>query len=203
MAKLRRFWVPATIGGAQIGETALAEDTSRAATAAAARSLDDLYDAHAADVERLCLRLLGSPQDAAEASHEAFLRARAALRDLDPKRPVRPWLLAIASNHCIDRLRRRQTEQRLFEPGDAEEQPAPGAGSPLRAVLRREARRELLAAIDDLEPRYRVPLVLRYFAELDYAAIAEQLGVSRGQVGTLLFRAKRRLRMRLGEEGRW
>ena len=48
--------------------------------------------------------------------------------------------------------------------------------------------------------RYRVPLVLRYFQELDYAAIAETLGVSRDNVGVLLFRARRRLRDVLAED---
>jgi len=176
----------------------LAEDGTQGAPTGVP-SFEGLYEAHSADVERLCVRLLGSPADAGEATHDVFVRARSAIAELDPARPARPWLLAIASNHCIDRLRRRHLEQRLFEPDAAEAQPDDvDVTSPLRAVLRREARRELIDAIDSLEPRYRVPLVLRYFAELDYAAIADQLGVSRGQVGTLLFRAKRRLRRELG-----
>jgi RNA polymerase sigma-70 factor (ECF subfamily) len=58
----------------------------------------------------------------------------------------------------------------------------------------------VLEAIDGLPLKYRVPLVLRYFEELDYEAIADTLDVTRGQVGTLLFRAKRRLRARLEAE---
>ena len=56
--------------------------------------------------------------------------------------------------------------------------------------------------ISRLRGLYRVPLVLRHFADLDYAAIAELLGVSRNQVGTLLLRARRRLRTALGGEAR-
>jgi RNA polymerase sigma-70 factor (ECF subfamily) len=55
----------------------------------------------------------------------------------------------------------------------------------------------VLEAIDALPLRYRLPLVLRYFHELDYEGIADVLNLSRGQVGTLLFRAKRRLRQEL------
>jgi RNA polymerase sigma-70 factor (ECF subfamily) len=55
----------------------------------------------------------------------------------------------------------------------------------------------VLEAIDALPLHYRLPLVLRYFHELDYEGIAEVLNLSRSQVGTLLFRAKRRLRLEL------
>ena len=54
-----------------------------------------------------------------------------------------------------------------------------------------------MAELDGLPSRYRAPLALRYFAELSYDEIADILGVTRGQVGTLLFRAKARLRTRL------
>jgi len=59
-------------------------------------------------------------------------------------------------------------------------------------------RAAVLAAIDALPLKYRSPLVLRHFADLDYDAIGGLLGISRNQVGTLLFRAKRRLRADLG-----
>jgi RNA polymerase sigma-70 factor (ECF subfamily) len=57
-------------------------------------------------------------------------------------------------------------------------------------------------AISELPLKYRLPLVLRYFSELDYAAIAEVLGVTRGQVGSLLFRARCLLRESVGEFAR-
>jgi RNA polymerase sigma-70 factor (ECF subfamily) len=63
--------------------------------------------------------------------------------------------------------------------------------------LREESRRELAAALDGLDPRHRAPLVLRYYAEFDYAEIADVIGVTPNQVATLLFRAKRRLRERM------
>jgi RNA polymerase sigma factor (sigma-70 family) len=69
----------------------------------------------------------------------------------------------------------------------------------LTRLIRAEQREALDTAIDLLPRKYRLPLVLRYFSELDYGAIAEVLGVRRNQVGTLLFRAKRRLREQLGQ----
>ena len=112
-----------------------------------------------------------------------------------PSRPFRPWLFGVAAHHCVDQLRRRTTEQRIFEQRgvDPTDLAAPGP-SPLREVIRTEERAAVLAAIDSLPTKYRLPIVLRHFAELDYDAIGEVLDVSRNQVGTLLFRAKRRLR---------
>ena len=61
-------------------------------------------------------------------------------------------------------------------------------------MTHRQERRDVLDALDRLPAKYRLPLVLRYYQDLDYDAIAVILDVSRVQVGTLLHRAKRRLR---------
>lgn len=154
-----------------------------------------LFRHYRGDVGRLATRLLGSPDEADDAISEVFLRARKALDGYDASRPFRPWLLSIASHWCVDRLRRRSTERRLFSGGEIDTEGLASSGpSPLERRLTAEARREVLDAIDALPQRYRAPLALRYYAELDYDAIAEALDVSRGQVATLLFRAKRKLR---------
>jgi RNA polymerase sigma-70 factor (ECF subfamily) len=159
----------------------------------------DLYGAYAEDVARLCRRLLGAAEEARDARSEVFLRAREAIASYDRKRPFRGWLLAIAAHHCIDLLRRRAVEGRLFSAADFAEESVPAAGpTPLAAALARERRERLLLALDALAPRQRAPLVLRYFAELPYDAIAELLGVSVRDVGVLLYRAKLRLREALG-----
>jgi RNA polymerase sigma-70 factor (ECF subfamily) len=166
------------------------------------RAFADLFGAHAGPVEQLCRRMLGSPEDARDARSEVFLRAREALAGYDPRRPFRSWLLAIAAHHCIDQLRRRAVEGRLFDAADLSEDRLPSEGpSPLGHALARERRDQLLAALDALPPRHRAPLVLRYFAELPYDAIAEMLGVRARDVGVLLFRAKLRLREALGAGG--
>jgi RNA polymerase sigma-70 factor (ECF subfamily) len=131
-----------------------------------------------------------------------FLRAREALAGYDPRRSFRSWLLAIAAHHCIDQLRRRAVEGRLFDAAELSEDTLPStAPSPLAGALARERRDQLLAALDALAPRHRAPLVLRYFAELPYETIAELLGVCPRDVGVLLFRAKLRLREALGTGG--
>jgi len=159
-----------------------------------------LFGSFGADVARLCARMLGSGADAEDAASETFLRARRAIDDYDATRPFRTWLLAIAAHRCIDRLRQRTREQKLFAPTelDAETLPHPGP-SPLRGELDGERRRAVTRAIDQLPERYRAPLVLRYFAEQSYLEIGVALELSEAQVGMLLYRARRKLRELLTE----
>lgn len=162
----------------------------------------ELYRTYRGDVLRLCRRMLGAGAPAEEAAAEAFLRARGSLDAFRADRPFRPWLLAIAGHHCIDLLRRRRRESTLFDASElSPDDLTDGGPSPLQHLLRSEERAAVLAAVDALPPRYRAPLVLRYFADLDYATIAELLEVAPGHVGALLFRARRRLREDLSDGG--
>jgi RNA polymerase sigma-70 factor (ECF subfamily) len=176
------------------------EDAPTAQWIARARAGDrdafgQLVDHYASDVQRLCRRLLGAVAEAEDASQESFARAHAALASYDPARSFRRWLLAIAAHCAVDALRRRRRDARMFEldAADGESWADPGP-SPLQHGLSSQLRRDLLAAIEAQPDAYRASLVLRYFADLDYPEIAELLGVSRNQVATLLFRARRRLR---------
>lgn len=166
----------------------------------AADRFDELFRAHEERIAGLCGRLLG-PEAGPEAVQEVFLRARRGFEGYDPARPFAAWVLSVASHHCTDQLRRASRETRIFDARDldGDDLLAPGP-SPLRHALATERREQVLAAIDALPLKYRLPLVLRYFEELDYDAIADTLDVTRGQVGTLLFRAKRRLRAGLAED---
>ena len=130
-------------------------------------------------------------KDAAQdAKSEVFLRAQRSFASYDPGQPFRRWLLSIAGHYCTDQLRRRQTEARIFHPGELEQEELPSSSpSPLRQLLRAEQRDQLLEGIEALPPKYRLPLVLRYQAELDYAAIAEILEVPLGTLKSRLHAA--------------
>jgi RNA polymerase sigma-70 factor (ECF subfamily) len=69
--------------------------------------------------------------------------------------------------------------------------------SPLGAVISKEERVQVRDTIARLPENYRVPLVLRYYSELSYDEIAQQLGLERNYVAALIFRAKQELRRRL------
>lgn len=176
-----------------------AERTVQEAQIREASRFDQLFRSHEEQVAGRCRRLLG-PEAGRDAVQEVFLRARRGFDGYDPQRPFAAWLLGVASHHCIDQLRRASREIQLFEARDldADDLLAPGP-TPLRHALVTERRGLLLEAIDALPTKYRLPLMLRYFEDLDYDAIGDVLDVTRGQVGTLLFRAKRRLREQLAE----
>jgi len=72
------------------------------------RWLSELYEANSAAIFNLCRRLLNSREDAADATHEVFLRAAASLFEAPGSPQARGWLTRVARNYCIDLLRRRE-----------------------------------------------------------------------------------------------
>src|SRR5690349_11128495 len=85
----------------------------RQLTADQERWLGELYEDHSPAVQRLCWRMLGNSQDAADACHEVFLRAARISPSPTGGRQgggaqTRAWLLAVARNYCIDQIRRQK-----------------------------------------------------------------------------------------------
>ena len=134
-----------------------------------------------------------------------MLRAERSFSSYDPSRPFGPWILRIAANTCIDELRRRKREQRLFEPLDEETQtrePAMDLHSPLTQLLVEEERRVVRQALRGLPLRERTVVSLRYEAEMSYDEIGRAVGLPANHVGVLIHRAKVLLRSALAERGR-
>lgn len=164
---------------------------------------DALYGPQARRVLQTCRYLLGSPEEAEDAAQEVFLRARQRFEQYDRERPFVSWILGVASHHCIDRLRRRGRETRLFSTKDVEHAAAPAREpGPLTALLARERGRQVRQAVATLPVKYRVPVVLAYFHDLSYAEIGELLGIERGHVAVLVFRARQHLRRTLSAPDR-
>jgi RNA polymerase sigma-70 factor (ECF subfamily) len=165
-------------------------------------ALAELYARFARRVFGLCRHLLGSREAAEDARSEVFLRLPRALGTYDPTRPFTRWLLSVTGHHCLDLLRRRRRERRLFvaddtgadQEADAVAEPSP---SPLSRLVLAERRAEVRAVLAALPDHYRVPLALRYDAELSYDEIAAALGLTRSHVATLIHRGKREVRRRL------
>ena len=108
------------------------------------------------------------------------------------------WIATIANNHCIDLLRQRGRSDALFGDETVEMEDIAAVDAPvlsdLIALQDADALNKAIAALPD---KYRVPVVLAYFNQLSYDAIAEQLDISRNHVGVLLLRAKQSLRAEL------
>jgi len=161
-----------------------------------AEALGEIYRRYVRRVSGLCRHLLGSRENAEDATSEVFLKLQRFLGTYDGSTPFPAWLLRVAGNQCIDILRRRQLLVEDPEGKAALEAPSPEP-SPLGAVIGAEERAQVRKAISALPENYRVPLVLRYYGELSYDEIAAQLGVESGHVGALIFRAKQELRRKL------
>ena len=163
-----------------------------------ADALGELYRLFRARVFGLCRHLLARQEDAEDATSEVFSRLPKALKSYESSLPFPRWLLSVTSHYCVDRLRRRQLEQRLFEPEPVETFTLPvREASPLQQVISDENRDRVKKAIEALAEQYRMPLALRYYSELSYDEIAQQLSLSRAHVATLIFRAKQQLRRAL------
>lgn len=164
------------------------------------RDFEDVYKTYYRRVLGLCRYLLSSADRAEDATHEVFLRAHMKLDSYNPALPMSSWLLKIASNYCIDVLRRKTAEHRIFDLDPGEDfDPTSKASSPLSEVLAAEQGKDVRSALSRLGEKYRVPLVLAYYNELNYDEIAEIIGVARTQVAVLIFRGKQQLRKQLGK----
>jgi RNA polymerase sigma-70 factor, ECF subfamily len=186
-------------------QTVELEATLRRARLGDQAALTDLHRSFAPRVLGLCRHMLGTLESAEDAANEIFLRLSKVIAGFDGSIPFERWLFKIAGNHCIDILRKRSREQKLIVQIDAEALPvAISPTSPLNELLHSERAEAVRAAVESLPPKYRVPLALRYYGDLSYDEIAEQLGMKRPHVATLIFRAKQELRQSLaayrGEE---
>ncbi len=166
-----------------------------------AEALGEIYRLYMRRVFGLCRYMLDSRESAEDATSEVFLKLQRSIETYDGSIPFLKWLLRVAGNQCIDVMRRRKRGRQVIvesEGGVAVTEAASPGPSPLGAVLSAEERTQVRDAIARLPENYRLPLVLRYYSELSYDEIAQQLGLQRNYVAALLFRAKQELRRKLG-----
>ena len=154
---------------------------------------DQLVREHQGIAFRTAYVITGSAADAEEVVQDAFVKAYRARGRFRSGAPFRPWLLAIVANEA--RNRRRATGRRArLSLQLAEERPSGGAApSPEVALLAREERAELLAAVDRLAEEQRAAIACRYFLGLSEAETAAVLGCRPGTVKSRLSRALARL----------
>ena len=163
-----------------------------------------IVETHQAAVFGTVLRLVRDRVVAAEVSNRAFYRAYAHLADFDESRPLRPWLVRIAANEALNELRTRRRDADHTFGGEAaaiELEQLTGGPDPAELIPRRERSAAIRAAVDRLPEAQRMVVVLRYFADLSYADIADATQQTVSNVGVVLLRARERLRRELEIEG--
>jgi RNA polymerase sigma-70 factor (ECF subfamily) len=165
-----------------------------------ADALGEIYRLYVRRVFGLCRYMLESRESAEDATSEVFLKLQRSIESYDGSIPFPKWLLRVAGNQCIDALRRRKRGRQVIvevEEGITVIEATSPEPSPLSAVLSTEERERVRDAIARLPENYRVPLVLRYYGELSYDEIAQQLDLQKNYVAALIFRAKQDLRRKL------
>ena len=182
----------------------MSESLSDAALVAACRrgdgqALAQLVERYQMDVFGTSLRLTRDRDAALELANAVFYKAYQNLHAYDETRPLRPWLLRIATNETLNWLRSRRRERDHVLEGESAETALEvtadaEAQEPEHAALLLEEREAVRAALATLPERYRVVLTLRYFDDLSYAEIAEITGQEANAVGVQLLRARNLLK---------
>jgi RNA polymerase sigma-70 factor (ECF subfamily) len=158
-----------------------------------------IVDAYKVPVYNLAYRMLRNAAEAEDAGQEIFLRAYTKLATYDRQRKFSTWLLTIASNYCIDLLRRRRAT--FVDIDDVAFALPSEAAGPERSAIDQEQREAVARAVGRLPDTYRLITVLRYYHDLSYEEIEQITGLSEATVKTRLFRARRQLEELLEAEG--
>jgi RNA polymerase sigma-70 factor, ECF subfamily len=158
---------------------------------------DAIVAEHGRQVWQTVYRLVGDHDDAADCFQETFLSVLAAAR----KQRVENWggfLQQVATARALDRLRQRlRSSARLAPLADGEAVPCPDSG-PAQNAASREARDRLLGALGGLPAKQAEAVCLHYLDQQSYQDVGRHLGIAPNAVGSLLHRARSRLRDVLG-----
>lgn len=168
-------------------------DGARAGDRAA---VEALLRRHHDRIRVLCHRLCRDRGDAEDATQEALIAIVRGLRLFDGRSTFTTWSYRVASNSCMDELRRRGRRPSLSDDPDLVLElldPSSRSTDPVEAVVQAELRSELQVALDSLPDDFRLPVVLRDLADLDYAEIAQVLDIAPGTVRSRISRGRTRL----------
>jgi RNA polymerase sigma-70 factor (ECF subfamily) len=150
--------------------------------------------------------LVGSADEAEDLAQEVFLRVYRARKKYHPRCKFSTWLFTIANNLALNSLRSRQrrpivtlptNDSGPLGPRPAEQLvPDPGSG-PMQKVQRQELAAQIRQALEGLNERQRMAVVLNKYEDMNYAEIAEVMSLSVKAVKSLLSRARMNLRQAL------
>jgi RNA polymerase sigma-70 factor (ECF subfamily) len=163
-------------------------------------ALERLVERFQVDVFGTVLRLVHDRDVALELTNSIFFKVYQNLHAYEAGRPLRPWLLRIATNETLNWLRSRRREREHVLTGEARDvafEQLPGGPDPELAALSAERRDAVREALARLPEHYRLVLTLRFFNDLSYQEIAEYTGQDANTVGVQLLRARQILKREL------
>ena len=146
----------------------------------------------------MLLKMVRNKDDAEDLTIEAFGKAFMNLEQYSPKYAFSTWLFRIASNNCIDFLRKKKMDttsiDQSFEDEGAPFIFLPSTGrNPEEDAIRNQKFKMMRDLVAELKPQYKELIELRYFKGLSYDEISKELDLSLGTVKAQLFRARKTL----------
>ena len=155
-----------------------------------------------------CYRMTGSAHDAEDLVQETYVRAWRAFDRFEGRSSVRTWLYRIATNVCLDLLRKRKV--RREDPAIVETSEGPrnridlaaeerADSDPQRKLFSGQVRRRVREALNQLTPRERLVFELRHYEGLRLRNIGEIAGTTEEAAKNCLFRATQKMRAALEE----
>jgi RNA polymerase sigma factor (sigma-70 family) len=145
----------------------------------------------------MLLKMINNKDDADDLTIEAFGKAFKRLHQYTPNYAFSTWLFKIASNNCIDWIRKQKKKTFSIDnpigtdDGDEMTIELRGDGpDPMEVVMKEQKNSIMREVVDKLKPRYRTLVELRYYKEYSYEEIADELDLPLGTVKAQLFRAR-------------
>ncbi|RUA31674.1 MAG: RNA polymerase subunit sigma-24 [Bacteroidetes bacterium] len=145
----------------------------------------------------MLLKMTNNKDDAEDLTIEAFGKAFKKLDQYTPNYAFSTWLFKIASNNCIDFIRKKRhhlislDKEYQDEAGTELVQRVPSdVLDPEEELIKEQKIKIMRNVVDKIKPHYRILIELRYFQELSYEEIAEELNIPLGTVKAKLFRAR-------------
>jgi len=174
-------------------------------------AFEELVHRYDRDVLRIALNILHKPEDARDVYQEAFLKVYKNLHRFRFECSFYTWIYRIVTNVCLDQLRRRSSRPEDQAPELAQQaqgensagdffdrqQEQGAASNPERRLMGQEIGRRISTALEQLTPRERMVFEMKHYQGLKLRAIGEVLGTTEETVKNSLFRATRKLRLRL------
>ncbi|MTD31234.1 RNA polymerase sigma factor SigW [Planomicrobium sp. YIM 101495] len=166
-------------------------------------SYAEIVELYQHQLYQICYRMLGNKHEAEDIAQEAFTRAYVNLHTFDQNRKFSTWLFRIATNLCIDRIRKKKPshyldqEVRGTESLDMYSQIANDNPLPEEELMQMEVQERVQYEISRLPDKYRAAIVLKYIEELPLAEISEILDLPLGTVKTRIHRGREALRKQL------
>lgn len=145
----------------------------------------------------MLLKMVNNREDADDLTIEAFGKAFKRLEQYTPNYAFSTWLFKIASNNCIDFIRKKKMKLYSIDKGIFDEEGGEiqidlksNTRDPEEELVRQQKIKLMRSVVEQLKPRYRELVDLRYFKEYSYEEISAELEIPLGTVKAQLFRAR-------------